>query len=566
MRPLLNLLSGKSKSDIIYLNGGLNTCSNQAEIQDNQLQSMLNVSLRKSPMLSTRSNRLSIAWRMVDRTNYGGHIVKKMFCSSSKTLYAIEEYDNTMSALYRYCEENNSIVKHYVGPTEIYGPYSICECKDSANTYIFFSSGLVVHEYIEQGSGGYNPTPDVDFDEFEDDESDDNPLEPLEDEPLEPTDPSYINTTIPAGILAAHKNRLWVGSGNTVKFSNLQDFDNFTIDSEDPVNTAGEIQLTNAKGSIVGLISFDGKLIVLCERSWHIIYGSTPNMNLSDSFYVVDMNDGVGCCSYNGYAICDRNLYWIDSDCSVYRYNGASLIKVSEPYGSDNYAQYGGIKNYTINKDRLGDIYMSGFDTYLYICVTHSIEYQALNDTFLVYDTKNRVWWVEDGAFTSMENWDRDKGDYFVGSNYAGDLLWLNKNDYRIGTDTLFDMSERDFYTVPIQYKFETKTWLLNSVKNKKTLTNVWFQADANAVVYTHDSWAYHSPGEDDVELLPIGVLKRANSHNILAPNRHYPEGTERQRTIVPKMYLQKVNAFTIVVEGKDYAEFHLMEKEWRIR
>ena len=533
MKPFLNNVGGKSKSDITYLNGGFNACNDQTEIQDNQLVYMKNLSLSNSPTLRTRSNRESIAYHMNDKTNFGNKPTWRMFSSSSNTLYTIEDDDTTTNAtVYKYVVENDITKKYYIGEIERndYRIYSICECRDSSNIYIFFSSLEKVYKYIES-------------------------------DPLLPGQFSMVN--VDHGTLVAHKNRLWTAEGNTVKYSNLQDFDNFTIDPQDPVNTAGEIQLTNSKGGIMGAISFDGKLIVLCANSWHIIYGSTPNPQLSDSFYVVDMNDDIGCCSPKAYTVCDGALYWMDNECNVYRYNGASIIKVSEPYGNDNYAQYGGIKNFRINKFYRHAITMSSYDNYLYIIVTHTLEYGIYNDTILVYDTRNRVWQLEDSnvGFVSMANWE----DKFLAGCLTKDILWMNKNNYKSGTDKLFNSETREFDDVPIEYAFETKTWLLNSVKNKKTLTNIWFQASADAVVSVHDSWTHHIPGEP-ITLLHVGHLKPANSHDITHPNSNYPEGTERQRIIIPKMYLQKVNAFAIYVSGTGYAEFHLIEKEWRIR
>lgn len=533
MRPLLNPVSGKSQADIIYLNGGLNTTSDQTEIRDNQLQHMLNVSLMDSPTLSTRSNRLSVAWLVSDRSLYARGKVYGLFVSSSKTLYEIEEgteYNN----LYKYIPDGHGLLaKTFVGSLEKTTEYSITECRDSTNIYIYISTQNTLYDYVEGGAMT--------------------------------TEATYT------GIVAGHKNRLWVADGNMIRFSNLQDYDNFTIDDEDPVNTAGEIQVTNAKGNIVALVPYDGKLIILCDRSWHIIYGSSPNPEV-DQFYLVDMDDGVGCCSRKGYAICDRCLYWMDSDVSVYRYNGASLTKVSEPFGYDNYAQYGGIKGFNLQSLRLKYVAFGSFDTYLYIAFTESIELGAVNDRMFVYDTSKRVWWVEDGAFSDLIRWDTDvntsffnKTDYLVGAKYNGDLMILNMLQ-DVGTDTVFNLTTREFDEVPIEYSFETKTWLLNSVKNKKTLTDIWWQANAEADVFVFDNWTEHTPGQEDVTLLPIGKLTEAKSHNILIPGNLNHEGTERQRQIIPRMYMQKVNAFTIRVEGKGKADFYLLEKEWRLR
>ncbi len=353
----------------------------------------------------------------------------------------------------------------------------------------------------------------------------------------------------------------------------MRQYDNFTIDSSDPINTAGEINVTNAKGNIVALVPYDGKLIVFCERSWHVIYGSSPNADV-DQCYLVDMNDGLGCISHNTYTICDRCLYWIDTDFSVYKYNGASILKVSEPYGvSANYVQYGGIKDITINKTKLRNIRMGSFDTYVYIVLTRSLEVDALNDTILVYDVGNRTWWAEDGAFNCITRWDTDttttlsnRTDYLVCGMYNGDLLIMNFSE--TGYDTLFDLDTRDFTQKEIEYAFETKTWLFNTIQHKKTLTDIWWQANAKARVGVCDNWTDVNPWNSNLDTgyIILGQLNYATAHNIQEPTRFYHEGTERQRFIVPKMYLQKVNAFSIRVEGQGDAQFYLLEKEWRIK
>ena len=54
--------------------------------------------------------------------------------------------------------------------------------------------------------------------------------------------------------------------------------------------------------------------------------------------------------------------------------------------------------------------------------------------------------------------------------------------------------------------------------------------------------------------------------HDILNPYANNHEGGERQRFIVPRMYMQKINAFSIRVDGEGAGEFFMMEKEWRIK
>ena len=535
MRPYLNNVSGKSDSDVITLQGGLNTCFDKSFIRDNQMPYMINVAPIKSPTLSTRSNRMSFGAIMTDTSMYALGEVYALFASSSNVLYEIEYHDETQNYVYKYIQQGRTLEKVYVGSVAPSSDYSICECRDEGNVYIIISTPSKKYIYTEGGAL------------------------------VEQAD-AYT------GVVEAHKNRLWVANGTKVWFSNLADYDNFTISQSDPINTAGEIDITNAKGEIMGLVSYDGKLIVLCERSWHIIYGSTPNPEL-DQFSLVDMSDGLGCASKGSYTICDRRLYWLDSDCSVHMYNGSSVTKVSEPYGDDNYGSYGGIKDIVLNRKRIKYTRMASFDNFVYLICTASVYADALNDMALVYDTRNRVWWREDGAFTEITRWDTDtdthfgnKTDYLVGARYNGDLVIMNCLE-ETGQDILFNTETRHLDTVDIEYTFETKTWLLGSAKHKKTLTNIWFEANADADVYVNDNWTDKDAwNNDENDYIPLGKMKPVHAHEVRAPEYYSHEGGERQRFIVPKMYIQKVNAFSIRVNGKGQGYFYLLEKEWRIK
>ena len=221
----------------------------------------------------------------------------------------------------------------------------------------------------------------------------------------------------------------------------------------------------------------------------------------------------------------------------------------------------------------LHDVRMASYDSKLYVIVRRDPLLGALNDTALVYDTRTRVWWVEDGAFAEICRLDVDtrtsaysRSDFLIGAMYNGDLVIMNTEP--IGKDLLFNLETRECDYIDIDYGFETKTWLLGSVKYKKTLTNVWFQADADAKVYVSDHWTDILPwgAVPDNDYIKIGELKSASSHSMEHPTQYFHEGEERQRMIIPRMYMQRVNALAIRVEGKGNARFYLLEKEWRIK
>ena len=72
---------------------------------------------------------------------------------------------------------------------------------------------------------------------------------------------------------------------------------------------------------------------------------------------------------------------------------------------------------------------------------------------------------------------------------------------------------------------------------------------------------------ELDENYLILGNLHKIRiRHNVQNPSISLHGGNERQRFIIPRMYMQKINSFSIRVEGTGYGEFYMMEKEWRIR
>lgn len=548
MKPYFNSISGKSKSDIITLDGGLNTCTDKSSIRDSQLQFMMNVTPINSPTLSTRSNRTSMAWFLEDTTTYGSKEVLAMFASSEKILYTIEGKTDDTEFGYVYRHKTLSPMKReYVGKVQYSTKYSITECKDSSFSYIIISTLQKRYSFKETWTD-LEPTVIV--------ECEDNN----------------------AGIVCEHKNRLWVAYGNMLKFTKLREFSNFTITEKDN-ESAGEIQVTTGKGNITALVSYDDKLMVFCDRSWHVVYGDSPYSEVNQ-FSLVDMNDGVGCISDKTVTVCDRKLFWIDRDLGVYRYNGSYVYKVSEPNSTSTYAQYGGIKNIGITSVNKKKIEMTSYDNYVYIACRLGLpltEEKGNNDTLLVYDAKNKVWWAEDGAFSHIIKWDTDvntpyyrETDYLIGSGYDGDILILNLYQ-NSGEDTLFNFTTRGFEQKPIEYKFETKTWNLGQVKRKKTLTNLWFQANANAKVAVCDYWSEHNPWDKSLDLdkdyLIVGkLLPTVVRHDVKKQRTYSHEGGERQCAYIPRMYMQKINAFSIRVEGSGKAEFYMLEKEWRIR
>lgn len=626
MKPYLNSVSGKSNLDVTNFSGGLNGSHDKASIRDNQLAYVWNMTLDKSPTLRTRQSRTSLAWFMRSKRNYAKGQILKMFAPSSKTLYTIESknygpehnpkpefheeedlwnttpehperehmpdiediptiennaddtipeffwddepefvFDDVEPApdidwgdnyIFEYRIVNGKIEKRLIATIHSSDRYSMCECRDSNNKYLVVSTPKSRHQFTitETSMTGSN---------------------------------YYSN----AGIVACHKNRLWVASGNTIKFSSLSQYDNFTIYTDEELEAitgekerskkiyegAGEIQITNAKGDITAMVSYDGKLMIFCDNSRHIIYGDSPFAEVNQ-FSLYDFDDGVGCVNDECLTICSRQLCWLDSDMSIYKYDGSYTTKINEPYGSrEDYASYGGISDIELNRVKVRDYSLEGCGNKLYFVCRRSTIVNKPNDTIFIYDMKNRVWTAEDGEFNHIVKWETDANtpfynttDYIVASKYNGDIIILNSGNYG-GVDVVFDSDTMEFSNIPIKYGFETKVWNLGTIKNKKTLTNVWFQADAKADVSVGNFWEDHNIWDTEYitkdKYLKLGELKPASiRHDIFHEHSSNHEGEMRQRLIVQRMFMQKINTFSIRVDGEGEGVFHLMEKEWRIR
>lgn len=587
IKPYLNSVSGKSKQDVTLFGGGLNATADKAFIKDNQLAYMMNVGLYNSPTLETRPGRTSFASYIEE---FISNKVLKMFASTSGRLYTIEivqpnptQPPNPSKELFRYIMKNGTIEKEDVATLNSGDIFSITECRDANHSYI------VVNACDKTAINNPAHTP-----------IDDQKTETSSQTVVGNRYQFYDEITIKSveikdnyiGILTTHKNRLWIGNGKSLKFSNLRQYNDFTINEEDTINTAGEIYLTNSKGNITALVPYDDKLIIFCEYSTHILYGDSPNAEVNQ-FSLVDLSNDVGCVSDESYTVCDRCLYWTDLNADVYRYNGSYITKISEPYGSDNYASYGGISNIAIDMFHINNVVMSSAQNKIYIAMRNGTPYDSdgnetsENNVIFVYDTRNRVWWAEDGNFSHLVSWntyDNTLGRYsnvfsIVGSTYLKDILIFNKG--KSDVDVVYDSSitEDGMYKtkdVKIEYDFETKAWTLGTLKSKKTLTNVWFDADADAEVgvadylHNYDKWSeFIIDIEDEFKysFMKIGELKLVGTkHQVYSQTEYLREGRERQRCIIPKMYMQKINAFSIRVKGKGHGEFYMMEKEWRIR
>ena len=542
VKSYLNQIGGKIENDINLFTGGLNTYINKAFIEDNQLSYVMNMGMYEPPKMSTRPSRLSLAWFFseADRNDYAPHedlIIKDFFAHNENEIYAILQHEGN-TYLYLYKKGETTFTKKSLSLIPTYDKYYFCYCRQATAEYLYvMNESFKCRVQINSEETNYK--------EYEDD--------------------IY-------GIPAFHKGRLFIANPitNVVTFSALYDFDNYAKVEEGQTDVdysviAGDFMVTNAKGKVVALTSFDNKLLIFAEHSMHVLYGDSPNTEIN-FFSLVDLNNGIGAISQRAMAIGGSNLYWLGDDLNVYEYTGAYINIISKP----NEYSLGGIEGLIHGHMFLARAYLKNVkfacsSSKLYIAIPRDPINSVENDMLLVYDLFNRVWWVEDGEFTSITDYQATTGTILLAKK-GGDILIAEQK----GTgqkDVIFNRTTNEFDEKEIEYIFETKVYGIDGVSMRKTLSEVWFQATAIADVYIGDYFTAVDHWKDVDGFYLDGYLKIGTLRQSLQPRSktsYNPYTYESQRSIVPKMQIERVNGFTILVKGKGFAEFFLMERKWR--
>lgn len=541
MKPYLNQVSGKIEKDINLFTGGLNTYINKAFIEDNQLSYAMNVGMYEPPKLSTRPSRLTLAWFFDDKTNYAPHaelIVKDIFTYSEDEIFVIvQNGENTY--LHKYTKGTNYFKKEEICSIPTHEKYYMCYCRQATSEYLYIMNE---HFKVRVEVNSEN----LDCKEYE--------------------DGIY-------GIPAFHKGRLFIANPktNVVTFSALYDFDNFAKVEEGQTDIdysviAGDFQVTNGRGDIMALKSFDNKLLIFCEHSMHVLYGDSPNVEIN-FFSLVDLNNGIGALSERAMAIGGGMIYWLGDDLNVYEYTGAYINIISRP---SEYVK-GGIEglilsDFFLNRIFLRNVQFACTGSKLYINLSHDPLAKPENDYLLVYDILNKVWWCEDGKFTAISEYQATIGTILM-ARKGGDLL-INETRMTGQKDYIFNVETQEIDEEMIEYVFESKVYGIDGVSMRKSLSGIWFQASAEADVYVGDYFTAVDHWRDVNGFSLEGYKKIGSIVPSLQPRTtEYYESTkyESQRLIVPKMQIERVNGFTILVKGKGLGDFFLMEREWRV-
>lgn len=188
-------------------------------------------------------------------------------------------------------------------------------------------------------------------------------------------------------IFTTHKGRIYWARDNDIVYSAL----NLINDYSTP-NDAGTIDITRIKGTMIGLHTFNDRVWAFGEYSMHGLYGTSFS-----NFELIDVEGNVGNISDKGTVIANKMLYWPYWD-GIYEFDGATPIKVSEPYGGNGVT--GGVTTFIKGiKASLKHLIVAGaIGDYMFMSIPYGSSATSNNIT-LVFDTKLRQWYIRDDAF-----------------------------------------------------------------------------------------------------------------------------------------------------------------------
>lgn len=551
-KEYLDQLNGYLNNDINTFSGGINTYMDKAFINPDQMPYCMNMTMWQPPMMCTRAKRRTLLSAPIED---GKKIYNIWAYNDTLVLYLLGDVGSTTAKLYvRYKDEDYNVTTVFSTP-DIPIDAEFCYCRNGTTEYVYIcSSNYKAHVTLNFSAllpqdivTAYTPMLDGHY-----------------------------------GYAAFHKGRLFFADSTTniITFSALWDFDNFTEvpavpdPDVDYSSYAGDFLVTNATGHIRKIISFDSKLVIFCEHSIHLMYGDTPLTSSANQFQLVDMNNNLGCIATGSVAIGGGKLFWLGDDWEIYEYDGSYIDVVSRPAVNKRVQRNGGISNIEMAKDRLAhggavtkEIYATATANKYYIALPAQwLPWYPVRDNILfVYDTRNALWWAEDGNIKAIAN--LSFGDSRVVMNIGKDLL--------ITTDTYDGYDEKwtgvAKQNVPITYEFHTRVYGADGLDSRKSIDKVWTQASANADVYLIDAWTSTDNWKEPIPeeaMKKIGTLeKKATKELNQEYLATYHEGNyEQQCCIVPKMYGQRLNTFQIIVKGEGKSKFYLMKRDWCAR
>lgn len=319
-----------------------------------------------------------------------------------------------------------------------------------------------------------------------------------------------------ASIFTVHKGRVYAATGNQIKYCAL----NLPGDWS-KANDAGTISVTNAKGTITGIIEYNDQVIVFTELSMHELHGTGP-LNYS----LIDIEGGIGCISNKSLCKVNGRLYlaWYDG---IYEYNGSSPVKISHEmnaYFKDLNLNY----KTTIAAEGVGD--------FLYVSIPYGASATGPN-LILKFDTIRKKWYPETGSysfFTRIQN-------TLYGMDSTG-------QSWNMRSTAVTDAG------ATISWNWVSKLFNEGAIRQKKTVNDMYLVADlsTNSTSFTV-SYSTNTSDNNSSSFTQLASLSGAAD-------------VQDTRVIIPLTGLQNTNWYRLRMDGSGPATVHYLEKDVSVR
>ncbi|SFE74463.1 hypothetical protein SAMN04487969_10649 [Paenibacillus algorifonticola] len=218
---------------------------------------------------------------------------------------------------------------------------------------------------------------------------------------------NLANAPSGGNFITTHSNRLYCAIGNSVRFSALNEADDWTT-----VDDAGEIAVDTPDGETInGLNAGNGHLTVFKPSSMHELYGKGPQ-----SYSMDKVASDIGAVSNKSIIAYDETLPFISRD-GIYRYSGG--IRPRKDYSVPVQTIINNANKANIHKSVAGN---DGASLYFGLPLDTSSQINCI----LQLDPIHQAWYTWDGI-SAMQM--LRVGDYMYVGDATGRIL-------RLGTDT----------------------------------------------------------------------------------------------------------------------------------
>lgn len=508
-KPFLSEVHYKSDNVVGFLAGGINNVYPSQFIADDEVQDMYNLCIDKYPAITTK----------VGRTMFKNPGVK----GSTITYFGV-------AGLNYIFYIQNGVLKDVDGVSIASGltgtNYSHVYYKDGNNEYLILYGDNQEPTRHKLPLSSFN-TPEI------------------------ISTPTIDGNKLKFEHMCYHKGRMFASNGDMIYLSALQNPMDWTT-AED----SAYIKVTNARGKITALVSFDDKLIIFTQNNMHVLYGDTVAGENGANFSLVNLENGIGAYSQNAMKIHKGYLYWIYAT-GIYEYDGSSIRNIEKPMNNNGLT--GGIQKYIegIIYSEAENVSIAGSDTKVYFYFPN---YEGL---ILVFDQRLRKWTKEYQPNIEDEKYYIRIVDSFNSINFSQTpepiyALTENGTIYELtggrrGGKEYIKRYGRDEYinetgivnTRKIDFYLKTKEFTENGVSKKKALKEIWV--------------SYDLEGEATFRI-STNNDKEAELTNAL------PEGTNKVECILIPYTLENVDNYTIEILGSGNITIKQIERKYRIK